>query len=175
MQPVLVVNATYEPINITSVKRAMVLITKGAALIEESRPVRLHRDFMAPSVVRLRRYRKVPHRTQVLSRKNIYIRDSYTCQYCGERFAAKDLTLDHVVPKSRGGASTWENMVTACDNHYVDGKFVRGCNQKKDDRTPEEAGMEVRRRPRPLTIHTSKGMLRMAGHEEPSWRKFLYY
>ena len=165
MQPVLVVNATYEPLNITSVKRAMVLVTKGAAIIQEARPVRLHRDFMAPSVVRLTRFRHVPHRTQVLSRKNIYIRDGYTCQYCGKVFSARDLTLDHVIPKSRGGSSRWENLVAACN----------ACNRRKDDKTTDEAGMKVLRQPRPLTIHTSRGMIRLAGHEEPSWRKFLYY
>ena len=165
MQPVLVLNATYEPVNLTSIKRAMVLITNGAAMIEESRDFRLHRDFMAPSVVRLRRYRKVPHRTQVLSRKNIYIRDGYACQYCGQVFPARDLTLDHVIPKSRGGPSRWENLVAACN----------GCNHRKGDRTPDEANMAVLRQPRPLTIHTSRGMIRLAGHEEPSWRKFLYY
>ena len=165
MQPVLVINASYQPLNITSIKRAMVLVIKGAAMIEESRDFRLHRDFMAPSVVRLRRYRKVPHRTQVLSRKNIYIRDQYQCQYCGQVFPARDLTLDHVVPRSKGGLSRWENLVACCsaDNH------------RKGDRTPEEANMAVLRQPRPLTIFTSRGMIRLAGHEEPSWRKFLYY
>ena len=165
MQPVLVINASYQPLNITSVKRAMVLVTKGAALIEEHRNFRLHRDFMAPSVVRLRRYREVPHRTQVLSRKNIYIRDQYQCQYCGQVFSARDLTLDHVIPKSRGGSSKWENLVACCNFD----------NRRKGDRTPEEVGMKVLRPPRPLTLFTSRGMLRLAGHTEPGWRKFLYY
>lgn len=175
MSPVLVINATFEPINICSVKRAMVLLTKGAALVEVEREVRLHKKFMAPSVVRLKRYAEVPRRTQMLSRKNIYIRDGYCCQYCGKKFSAKDLTLDHVVPRSRGGPSKWENLVAACDNHYEDEKFVRGCNHRKGDKTAEEAGMKLLRQPRPLTLHTSRGMIRLAGHEEPSWRKFLYY
>ena len=164
-QPVLVINATYEPINITSVKRAMVLLTKGAALVEVARDTRLHRDFMAPSVVRLRTYRRVPQRTQVLSRKNIYIRDGYTCQYCGQVFHARDLTLDHVVPRSKGGLSVWQNMVAACSR----------CNHRKGDRLLEEAGLKLLRPPRPLTLNTSRGMIRLAGHEEPAWRKFLYY
>src|ERR1017187_5703808 len=165
MQPVLVINASYQPLNITSVKRAMVLVTKGAALIEEHRGFRLHRDFMAPSVVRLRRYREVPHRTQVLSRKNIYIRDQYQCQYCGQVFSARDLTLDHVIPKSRGGSSKWENLVASCGF----------CNRKKNDKTPAEAGLKLLRVPRPLTIFTSRGVLRMSGLQESTWRKYLYY
>ena len=165
MQPVLVLNASYEPVNICGARRALVLVIKGAAVIEESRDVRAHRDFMVPSVVRLRQYRRVPMRTQVLSRKNIYIRDGFTCQYCGDVLSARDLTLDHVTPKSRSGLSRWENLVACCP----------GCNHRKGDRTPAEAGMQLLRVPRPLTIHTSRGMLRLAGHEEMSWRKYLYF
>lgn len=165
MQPCLVLNASFEPVNIASARRALVLVIKGAAVVEESRNIRAHRDFMVPSVVRLRQYRRVPSRVQVLSRKNIYIRDGYRCQYCGVEFPARELTLDHVVPRSRNGLSRWENLVASC----------AGCNHRKGDRTPEEAGMKVLRVPRQLTIHTSRSMLRLAGHEEPSWRRFLYY
>ena len=165
MQPVLVLNGTYEAINITSARRALVLVIKGAAVIEEARDIRAHREFMVPSVVRLRQYRKVPRRVQVLSRKNIYIRDGYTCQYCGEKFSAVNLTLDHVVPKSKGGLSRWENLVAACQS----------CNHRKGDRTPEEAGMALARIPRPVTIHTSRSVMRMMGHEEKAWRKYLYF
>lgn len=164
-QPTLVLNASYEPIFICSPKRALVLIVKGSAIVEESRDVRVHRDYMLPSVVRLRNYRNIPHRVQVVSRKNLYARDGYTCQYCGVMLAAKDLTLDHIMPRSRGGASRWENLVSAC----------RECNRVKGDRTPEEAGMPLLRIPRVLTIHTSRGMLRMAGHTEQAWRKYLYF
>jgi 5-methylcytosine-specific restriction endonuclease McrA len=163
--PVLVLNATYEAINITSARHALTLIVKGSAIVEESREIRVHRDYMLPSVVRLRNYRRIPSRVQVVSRKNLYARDNYTCQYCGEEFAAKDLTLDHVMPKSRGGMSRWENLVTCC----------KPCNHRKGDRTPEEAGMVLLRIPRQLTIHTSRGMLRMAGHTEQAWRKYLYF
>ena len=102
---------------------------------------------------------------QVVSRKNLYARDGYRCQYCGEEFAAKDLTLDHVMPKSQGGQSRWENLVACCQS----------CNRKKGNRTPSEAGMELLRTPRALTIHTSRGMLRQAGVEHHEWRKYLYY
>lgn len=165
LQPVLVLNASYEPINITGARRALVLVIKGAAVIEEARDFRAHRDFPMPSVVRLRDYRRVPKRIQVLSRKNIYIRDGYRCQYCGMEFPARELTLDHVVPSSRGGPSRWENLVACC----------KSCNHRKGNRTPDEAGMKVLRIPRPLTIHTSRGMLRLAGHTEAAWRKYLYY
>ena len=164
-QPTLVLNASYEPIFICSPKRALTLIVKGTATVEESREIRVHRDYMLPSVVRLRHYRRIPSRVQVVSRKNLYARDGYRCQYCGEEFAAKDLTLDHVMPKSQGGQSRWENLVAACG----------ACNRKKGNRTPSEAGMELLRTPRVLSIHTARGMLRMAGHEEFSWRKYLYF
>ena len=90
-QPVLVLNGSFEPIFISSAKRALTLIVKGSAIVEEARDVRVHRDYMLPSVVRLRHYRRIPTRVQVVSRKNLYARDNYTCQYCGVEFAAKDL------------------------------------------------------------------------------------
>lgn len=164
-QPVLVLNGSFEPIFISSPKRALVLIVKGSAIVEESRDVRVHRDYMLPSVIRLRHYCRIPSRVQVVSRKNLYARDNYTCQYCGKELPAKDLTLDHVVPRSRGGLSRWENLVACC----------KSCNHTKGDRTPEEAGMALLRVPRALTIHTSRGMLRQAGHSEESWKKYLYF
>lgn len=165
MQPVLVLNASYEPVNITGARRAIVLVLKGVAVVEESRDVRPHRDFFVPSVVRLQQYRRIPQRIQMLSRKNIYVRDSYTCQYCGKVFTARELTLDHVLPRSKGGASSWENMVAAC----------QPCNRKKNDRTPEQAGMKLLRVPKPVTIHTSRSMMRLMGHQEEAWKKYLYF
>lgn len=165
MQPCLVLNATYEAVNITSARRALTLIVKGVAVAEECRDVRAHRMFMAPSVVRLREYRRVPRVVQMLSRKNIYARDGYTCQYCLQPFHGRDLTLDHVVPRSKGGLSRWENLVAACHS----------CNHTKGDRSVEEAGMTLARPPRPVTLHTSRSMMRTAGHDESSWRKYLYF
>lgn len=164
-QPVLVLNASYEPVNITGARRAIVLVLKGVAVIEESRDTRVHSDLYLPSVVRLQQYRRIPQRVQMLSRKNIYVRDSYTCQYCGRVFTARELTLDHVLPRSKGGASNWENLVAAC----------QACNRTKNDRTPEQAGMKLLRMPKPVTIHSSRSMMRMMGHQEEAWKKYLFF
>ncbi len=164
-QPVLVLNASYEPVNITGARRAIVLVLKGVAVVEESRDVAIHRELYLPSVVRLQQYRRLPQRVQMLSRKNIYVRDGYMCQYCGGVFIARDLTLDHVVPRSKGGESSWENLVAAC----------QPCNRKKNDRTPEQAGMKLMRMPKPVTIHTSRSMMRLMGHQEEAWKKYLYF
>ena len=114
--PVLVLNASYEPINICGARRALVLVLKGVARTEEEQGSELHsaRLRMAmPSVIRLLEYRRIPHQTRALSRKNILLRDRNTCQYCGVILPSAELTLDHVVPRSRGGLSTWENLVAA--------------------------------------------------------------
>jgi 5-methylcytosine-specific restriction endonuclease McrA len=100
-----------------------------------------------------------------LTRKNILLRDNHQCQYCGETFSAVDLTLDHVIPRSRGGGSTWENLVAACST----------CNRRKADQTPEEAEMPLLRRPRPVTLHTARGILRAQGEQEKAWRRYLYF
>lgn len=108
--PVLVLNASYEPINICGARRALVLVLKGIARTEEEHGLALHaqRSIIAmPSVIRLLEYRRIPHQTRALSRKNILLRDRNTCQYCGEVLPSSELTLDHVVPRSRGGNSTW--------------------------------------------------------------------
>ena len=163
--PVLVLNGSFEPLCISSARRALTLIVKGRAVIEETRDYMVHPSYRCPSVVRLKDYRHIPRRLMVLSHKNIYLRDSYVCQYCGVRFSAGNLSWDHVIPESRGGATRYENLVTCC----------KPCNHRKGDRTPEEAGMELLRVPRALGIHTSRGMMRMMGHEEKAWRKYLYF
>src|ERR1041385_4195607 len=104
LAPVLVLNASYEPINICAARRALVLVLKGVAMTEEENGHFLHSQRIAlrlPSVIRLLEYRRIPHQTRALSRKNILLRDRNTCQYCGEVFAASELTLDHVIPRSR--------------------------------------------------------------------------
>jgi 5-methylcytosine-specific restriction endonuclease McrA len=118
-----------------------------------------------PSVIRLLAYRHIPQQTRALSRKNILLRDRNTCQFCGRIFPAGDLTLDHVMPRSRGGHSTWENLVACC---YT-------CNNRKGDRTPEEAGLRLQRRPRPFTLHTSRQLMRLIGRQDEKWRKYLFY
>lgn len=166
--PVLVLNASYEPIHVCAARRALVLLIKGVAQCEEA-GVEVLRSAAAaiaiPSVIRLVEYRRIPRQARALSRKNILMRDHHTCQYCGRSGGAGDLTLDHVVPRSRGGAGSWENLVAAC----------RRCNNRKGDRLPEEAGMRLRRRPQPFTPHTSRSLMRQLGGQQHNWRKYLFY
>src|ERR1700759_940279 len=107
--PVLVLNASYEPINICGARRALVLVLKGVARTEEEQGAILHAARVRvpmPSVTRLLEYRRIPHQTRALSRKNILLRDRNTCKYCGIVLNSVELTLDHVQPRSRGGLST---------------------------------------------------------------------
>ena len=116
-EPVLVLNATYEPINVTAVRRAMVLLLKGVAQAEEVHSAEVHsaaHSHKVPSVIRLLAYRHIPQQSRALSRKNILLRDRNTCQFCGRLFPSSELTLDHVLPRSRGGRSSWENLVACC-------------------------------------------------------------
>jgi 5-methylcytosine-specific restriction endonuclease McrA len=162
MGKVLVLNASYEPLNITSWRRAVVLLLKEKAEQVEHNGKAVYSGFPLPTVIRLRHYVRVPYKDIPLTRRNILHRDGHACQYCGAR--GEDLTLDHVLPRSRGGKDTWENMVTAC---------VR-CNVKKGNRTPNEATMLLNRSPRKpysslyfeLTKH-----LRGGGNQE--WRKYV--
>jgi 5-methylcytosine-specific restriction endonuclease McrA len=167
-QPVLVLNASYEPINICAARRALILVLKGvAATLESSRHIAASERLRVPlpSVIRLLEYRRIPHQSRALTRKNILLRDRYTCQYCLQTLPAGELTLDHVIPRSRGGASTWENLVACCIP----------CNNRKGNRTPEEAGMKLHRTPRPFTLHTSRHLMRLLGHADDRWRKYLFY
>ncbi len=137
---VLVLNATYEPLNVTSVWRACSLILSRKAEVLEAVPGQAIRSpsttLPRPLVIRLVQYVKVPRFTsRRITRRALFGRDANTCQYCG---SGVRLTLDHVVPRSRGGGSTWENVVTAC----------APCNLRKGDRLPHEAGMPLARTPR---------------------------
>jgi 5-methylcytosine-specific restriction endonuclease McrA len=167
--PVLVLNASYEPINICGARRALVLVLKGIARTEEEHGLSLHaqRTIVAmPSVIRLLEYRRIPHQTRALSRKNILLRDRNTCQYCGEAYPPGELTLDHVVPRSRGGNSTWENLVACCHE----------CNRQKGNRLLSEIDdMILLREPRPFSLHTSRQIMRMLGRSDDRWRKYLFY
>lgn len=167
--PVLVLNASYEPINICGARRALVLVLKGVARTEEEQGAMLHaaRSRMPlPSVIRLLEYRRIPHQTRALSRKNILLRDRNTCQYCGVVLPAGELTLDHVIPRSRGGLSTWENLVACCHS----------CNRRKGNQLlHEQTEMQLMREPRPFSLHTSRHIMRMIGHSDQKWRKYLYY
>jgi 5-methylcytosine-specific restriction endonuclease McrA len=167
-KPVLVLNASYEPINVCAARRALVLVLKGVASAEEHSPHSVHssrRVMTLPSVIRLLEYRRIPHQTRALSRKNILMRDRYTCQYCLKTLPSAEMTLDHVIPRSRSGETTWENLVACC--HH--------CNNKKGCRTPEEAGMKLTRPPRPFSLHTSRHLMRLLGKSDEQWRKYLFY
>src|SRR5581483_4692424 len=114
--PVLVLNATYEPVNVCAVRRALILILNGVALAEEQSAGYVHSSSISvpvPSVIRLLEFRRIPYQARALSRKNILLRDRHTCQFCGKVLPAAELTLDHVIPRSHGGKSTWENLVAS--------------------------------------------------------------
>ncbi|MBI3471200.1 MAG: HNH endonuclease [Candidatus Solibacter usitatus] len=167
-KPVLVLNSSYEPINICAARRALVLVLKGVAAAEEISHYAVHSARAAvrlPSVIRLLEYRRIPHQTRALSRKNILMRDRYTCQYCHKTLPSAELTLDHVIPRSRAGDSNWENLVTCCNP----------CNNRKGSRTPEEAGMRLVRQPRPFSLHTSRHLMRLLGKGDEQWRKYLFF
>ena len=168
-QPVLVLNASYEPINVCAARRAIVLVLKGVAMTEEENGHFLHAARLAvrvPSVIRLLEYRRIPHQSRALSRKNILLRDRNTCQYCSVILPSSELTLDHVIPRSRGGNSTWENLVACC----------HGCNRRKGNRMLNELDdMQLLREPRPFSLHTSRQIMRMLGRGDDRWRKYLFY
>ncbi len=143
MQQVLVLNASYEPLNVCSVRRAHVLVFKGRAEVIEELPQRLHAasdTYPWPHVIRLLRYVRVPRAVQrKISRRALFARDGWRCVYCGS--STGRLTLDHVVPRSRGGESSWENVVTSC----------APCNLRKGDRLLHEVEMELLVAPRAPT------------------------
>ncbi len=133
---VIVLNADFSPINVTSLKRGYKLVYMGKAEVLDTYDeyMVVTKRILRPRIIRLLTFVRLPYRYLIPSRHNIYKRDGYTCVYCNSR---DHLTLDHVLPKSRGGCDTWENMVTCCSK----------CNRKKDNRTPEEAGFKMYKRP----------------------------
>jgi 5-methylcytosine-specific restriction endonuclease McrA len=165
---VLVLNATYEPINICVAQRAIVLILKGLATSEEETPHYFHSPsfkIRIPSVIRLLHYIKIPRmRDKPPTKKNILIRDKYTCQYCGKKYKAMELTLDHVIPKSRGGHTRWENLVTCC----------KTCNTRKGDLSLSRAGMTLLKSPREPRYHFQIHFFQSIGTSRTGWRKYLF-
>lgn len=138
MNGVLVLNQNYEPLNTCHPRRAVVLVDVGKAEVLELDGLVFRsptRTFRIPSVIRLYRLVKRPRPRVRLTRREVFIRDHYACQYCG--VATRDLTVDHVIPRHRGGSHAWENVVSAC----------RTCNHRKGGRTLEEAQMGLRRLP----------------------------
>ena len=160
--PVLVLNQNYEPLNICNVRRAIVLLGRGKAELLENGRGELRSTSIVipiPSIIRLIYMVKRPLLQRRLSRREVFYRDKYTCQYCGRE--TKGLTLDHVIPRYRGGAHTWENVVGACIP----------CNHRKAGRTPAEAGMKLLKEPRaprpnPYYLFQHRSIL-------DEWRKFI--
>jgi hypothetical protein len=164
---VLVLNYSYYPVHVTSVRNAFVMLCKGNAeavtienghyqnydinswaelsdlkqklgIVNEDDWVSTARlAYLVPRVIRVLNYKATAEQKVILTRRNIYHRDDYTCQYCGKKFKREQLTWDHIVPRSKGGKNTWLNLVTAC----------KKCNWKKDRQTPSEAGMKLIRPP----------------------------
>jgi len=160
---VLVLNKDYQPLSVCSVHRSVKLLFLDKAEMLHDYPDKKIRtiteEYSYPSVIRLRRYINIPFNKIVLTRRNIMKRDGNNCQYCG---ASKNLTIDHVLPRSRGGEDTWENLVTACDT----------CNVRKGNQTPEEAGMPLDHKPyRPVHITFFQSLL---GGVEDEWKPYLY-
>jgi 5-methylcytosine-specific restriction endonuclease McrA len=149
---------------VCNVRKAVVLLWLGKAELVEHREQSALRTITAvypyPSIVRLFVYVRLPYRKVELSRKNIIRRDNHQCSYCNTR--KTPLTIDHVIPKSRGGKDTWENLVTACVK----------CNNKKGNRTPDEAGMPLARKPfRPNHVTFLR---KFAGRIEQEWEEYLF-
>jgi len=158
----LVLNFDFSPISVCTVEKAFLLIyLEKAEQIQDFEGAFLRtvsRNFKMPAVVRLLRYVKLPFKSVELTRNNVFKRDSFECQYCGSN---RDLTLDHVLPRSRGGQSNWKNLVTAC----------KPCNAKKGDYTPKEAGLDLHQRPfRPSYIMFLRDF---SGFDFEEWMPYL--
>ncbi len=163
----LLLNSSFEPVKVVSWKKAVVMVLLGKVEVVEEydRMIRgISFALRLPAVIRLNRY--IKKRTLIIkfSRQNVYIRDGGRCQYCGSFFSERDLTYDHVVPRSKGGETEWTNVVTCCTR----------CNLKKGGRTPEEAGMALIRKPKPpIWIPLLTMSLGLKETPEP-WRDYLY-
>jgi len=180
-RPTLVLNRNWQPVNVATVARALVLLWNESARVVDPadyqaytwqdwsrlRPHDGERFVQAvrfrlrvPEVVTLTGYDRLPTSTVTFSRRNIFKRDRFACQYCGRRPGSEELTLDHVIPRAQGGESRWDNCVLACLT----------CNKRKADRTPQQAGMRLRKEPVKPTWN-----LLYAAHKVriESWSKFV--
>lgn len=162
---VLVLNNDYEPLNVCNVRRAVVLVLLGKAEVLHADGIALRtadKVIQVPSVVKLRYHVKRPLPELKLTRRTIFARDDYTCQYCGYR--GKDLTVDHVIPRRLGGSDDWENLVTCC----------RKCNLKKGDKPLHQAGMTLLRQPRrPRYVPYISLSKYIEGTKNEVWRNYL--
>ena len=180
-RPTLVLNRNWQPVNVATVARAIVLVWSDSARFvdpegyqtytwadwarlrpEESQlTLRTTRQRVrVPEVVTLTSYDGYPAAKVTFSRRNVFKRDRFTCQFCGSQPGTEELTIDHVVPRAQGGVSSWENCVLACV----------ACNKRKADRTPEQAGMKLRKRP---TRPVWKPLYAAAKVRIESWSKFI--
>lgn len=180
-RPTLVLNRNWQPINVATVARAMILLWNDSAKAVDPSSYQLFdwsdwsklvpdRDepfiqsvsqrFRVPEVITLTQFDRLPPQSVTFSRRNVFKRDKMTCQYCYKQPGSEELTIDHVVPRAQGGQSSWSNCVLAC----VD------CNSRKADRTPSEAGMRLRKRPvRP----NWKPLYAQRMDQVQSWTKFI--
>jgi 5-methylcytosine-specific restriction endonuclease McrA len=168
MTPVLLLNATYEPLRVITWQRAIRLLTLGKVevLEETDRQIRsVSFVIRLPSVVRLLRLIRPTRQPLKFSRQNIYLRDNFRCQYCGVRVSGEELNLDHVIPRSLRGQTTWENIVTCCVP----------CNVRKGGNTPDAVGMRLINRPiKPDRLPGATLSLRLRNTPD-SWRDYLYW
>ena len=167
---VLLLNQTYEPLGTVSVARAVIMVFKNSVTVEEfdgNRVLRSARaEFPVPSVIRRRIYINIRRRREASSMKRlrIYMRDKFRCQYCGEKKPAGELTLDHILPRSRGGDNSPVNVVTACV----------ACNNRKGDRTPAEARMPLLTSQSALRVKLERVVLCHYAEARVEWRKYLF-
>jgi len=166
---VLLLNASYEPFSLVTAPKALTLVWRHVAeVLEFDRGQYIHTPrfaFEIPSVIRLTQYIDIRSKqNRVLNRHRIFSRDHYRCQYCWMRGTAFDLTLDHILPRSRGGRSVAENLVTSCQE----------CNGRKGDRTPEEARMPLLANPAALYYGLERAELQRSARTRPEWRKYLF-
>jgi 5-methylcytosine-specific restriction endonuclease McrA len=180
-RPTLVLNRNWQPVNVASVARALVLVWNDSAKVVDPDDYRLYiwadwsrlapreddlfiqavrQRLRVPEVIALTTYDRLPSAAVSFSRRNIFKRDHYTCQYCGAQPGSEELSIDHVVPRSRGGQSSWENCVLACI----------ACNKRKADRLPRRAGMKLRKLP---TRPTWKPMYARESARIESWSRFV--
>lgn len=162
MSTVLVLNYDYTPLNVTSIRRGFVLVDKGKAEVIKSDELPIvagYKTYVRPLIIRLLKYIKHHVRTLRANRTRIYKRDNYECVYCGSK---KDLTLDHVVPKSKGGGNEWTNLVTSCFK----------CNLKKGSKTPEEAKMVMKHKPFTPTLVSEHSSVQKVWNEYQ--KSFVY-
>ena len=167
---VLLLNQTYEPLGTVSVARAVIMTFKNSVTIEELDGDRVlrsaHAEFPVPSVIRRREYINVRRRREAAGarRMRIYMRDKFRCQYCGDKKGVSELTLDHILPRSRGGDNSPVNIVTACV----------ACNNRKANRTPDEARMPLLTSQTALRVKLERVVLCHYAEARMEWRKYLF-